>query len=427
MLLAGLLTLASSPAGAEMLQDALAQAYRSNPALRGQQASQRAIAETAVQAHTGWRPVVTATIDAGYQRGPYSYDFAAGAIETNDVEANLTLKQPIYTGGRVANAVRAADARVRAGEQGVRLVEAQILQSVALAYMDVVRDQDIVYVRRADLVTLQRQVAETRSRFDLGDRITRTDVAQAEAQRQQAIAALAAAEAQRDTSRTNYRTAVGTLPGTLVQPASLPNLPVSLDQVLALAEIANPALAQSRLTAQASRADVATARAAWFPSIGVQASVGAIGPAMPFRQRDYGRETTALVTLTQPLVSGGLIASQVRQARDRNDSDRDAAETAERQAEQAAATAWSQMRAGIIAIHADDAQVEAAATALKGAQLEYGYGLRSTLDVLIADETLRAAQVSLAQSRHDTIVAEAALLAATGRLEAHLLLAQEAP
>jgi len=62
---------------------------------------------------------------------------------------------------------------------------------------------------------------------------------------------------------------------------------------------------------------------------------------------------------------------------------------------------------------------------LKGYQLEYGYGLRSTLDVLIADENLRAAQVSLAESRHDTIVAEASLLAVTGGLDARLLLPGE--
>jgi outer membrane protein len=61
-------------------------------------------------------------------------------------------------------------------------------------------------------------------------------------------------------------------------------------------------------------------------------------------------------------------------------------------------------------------QQQAARVALKGYQTEYGYGLRSTLDVLIADENLRAAEVALAVSRHDTLIAEASLLAATGDL-----------
>lgn len=159
-----------------------------------------------------------------------------------------------------------------------------------------------------------------------------------------------------------------------------------------------------------------------MPTIGAQGSFGYIGAAAPFRTHELDREVSGLVTLTQPLVTGGLVASQVRQAKDRNEADRQAVDAAARQAEQTVLTAWSQVQAGMISIHANEGQAAAAATALKGYQLEYGYGLRSTLDVLIADENLRAAQVSLAESRHDTIVAEASLLAVTGGLDARTLL-----
>jgi outer membrane protein len=76
-------------------------------------------------------------------------------------------------------------------------------------------------------------------------------------------------------------------------------------------------------------------------------------------------------------------------------------------------------------VKAGQAQVAAAETALKGAQAEYVYGLRTTLDVLISDENLRAAQLTLAQSRHDALLAEAAVLDASGRLEAKDLLPAE--
>ncbi|MGI4744767.1 MAG: TolC family outer membrane protein [Janthinobacterium lividum] len=412
-------------AGAETLQDALSLAYRTNPSLSGQRALQRATDENSVQARTGWRPVVTAHVDGGYSQGPFSYDYSAGTIQSNSAEAVVAVTQPLYTGGRVANAVRAADARVQAGQQGLRLVEAQTFQTVILAYMDVLRDQDIVMVRNADLATLERQVTETTSRFNLGAQVTRTDVAQAEAQRQQAVASLAGADAQLDASRADYRAAVGVLPGALVQPTALPGLPAALDDALARADSTSPALQQSRLAAKASQADVAAARSAYMPSIGAAGSFGYIGAAAPFRSHEFDREVTGLVTLTQPLVTGGLVASQVRQAKDRNEADRQAVDTAARQAEQTVLTAWSQVHAGMISIHANQGQVDAAATALKGYQLEYGYGLRSTLDVLIADENLRAAQVSLAESRHDTIVAEASLLAVTGGLDARLLLPGE--
>ncbi len=428
ILTAGMLLFAgtASQASGETLQDALSLAYRSNPTLRGQRAAQRGIDETAVQARTGWRPLVTARLDGGYSRGPFDQaDLAAGTVESNAAEAAVTVTQPLYTGGRVTNAVRAADARVQAGQQGLRLVEAQTFQAVIQSYMDVLRDQDILTVRRADLTTLERAVAETTSRFKLGAQVTRTDVAQAEAQRDGARASLADADAQLAASRAGYAAVVGAPPGTLLQPATLPDLPVTLEVALSRADAAEPTLQQSRLTAAASEADVTTARSAYLPTIGLQAEFGYIGPAAPFRNQSYDREVTGLVTLTQPLVTGGMTASQVRQARDRNEADRQAVDTASRQARQAVLTAWSAFRAGMTATQANQDQVRSAATSLRGYQLEYADGLRATLDVLIADENLRAAQVALAQSRHDTILAEAALLAETGRLEARTLLRGE--
>jgi outer membrane protein len=364
VLIVALSCLLPSLAQADTLRDAIALAYRTSPVLHGQQAAQRATEEGSIQARAGWLPQVGVSASAGYLREPYdSVDYAAGTIDSNNTQAALTLTQPLYSGGRVAGAVHAADARAEAGQAGLRETEAQLFQSVIGAYADVLRDAAILAIRHADLDTLRRQLANTGARFQLGAGVTRTDVAQAETQQDAALAA------------------------------------------------------------RASAADIATARAAALPSVGVQASVGYIGPAAPFHTGEYQRTASALITVTEPIYSGGLIASQVRQARDRNEADRQTAAVTERQAMQAVLTAWSQMRAGETATAANQSQVAAAEIALKGYQAEYAYGLRSTLDVLIADENLRSAQVNLAQSRHDTLIAQAALLAATGDLRTRTLLA----
>jgi outer membrane protein len=348
-------------------------------------------------------------------------------VDTNDTQATLSVTQPIYTGGRVASAVRAAQARAQSGQQGLRATEAELFQAVIGAYMDVLRDGAILDVRHADLDTLRRQLANTTSRFTLGTGVTRTDVAQAQTQQDAAEAALAAAQAQLEASRAEYAAVVGASPGALADPGALPGLPASLHDALNRAQAGNPALAQSQFTARASDADIASARANAMPSVGVQASVGEIGPASPFHTGQYQQEASALITVTQPLYTGGMIASQVRQAEDRHEADDQAVQAAARAAAQDVLTAWSATQAGLTAIRANEAQVTAAQTALRGYQAEYGYGLRSTLDVLIADENLRAAQVGLAQSRHDTVLAEAALLAATGDLELRGLLRTAPP
>lgn len=122
------------------------------------------------------------------------------------------------------------------------------------------------------------------------------------------------------------------------------------------------------------------------------------------------------VTLHVPLLTGGLVRAKVREAEAIHRADLFATAAAQREAERAADTAWANLAAARSRILANQARVDAADLALKGVRAEYGFSLRSTLDILIADEALRAAQLALAQSRADVLIAQAALLRAVGRL-----------
>lgn len=414
--LLGCLSLCPAPCHAETLQDALAAAYKTNPALQGQRFQQQGLDETYVQAKAGLRPTVGLNAQAQYQRAPNSSNFAQGFGSFNSGAASVVLSQPLYTGGRTTWAVRAAEASVKAGREDVRAVEGEVLMSVIQAYVDVLRDQQNLAIRQADLSTLDRQFAESSAKFTLG-KVTKTDVAQAQAQLEAARASLAQGQASLEISKAEYAAAVGTSPGDLSDPMTLQGLPATIDQAFDLAEASNPLLLQSRLKEEASRAQIAVAKSAYRPTVALQGSYGVIGPVSPFVSREYGTESVASVTFALPLVTGGVTASQVRQATAQNGSDRVAIEAARRQMVQGVAQGWNQLLAGRAAVKAGEAQVKAAETALQGAQAEYGFGLRTTLDVLISDENLRAAQLSLAQSRHDVFLAEAALLQACGRLE----------
>ena len=413
------------PCAAETLQEALAQAYRTNPVLQGQRYQQQALDESYVQARAGWRPTANFKSSANYEREPNSsLDASEGSVAGNIGQASITVSQPIYTGGRTAWAVREAEATVGAGREELRTIEAQVLLSVIEGYVDVLRDQQILVVRQADMSTLERQVSESSEKFKLGQ-VTKTDVAQAQAQLESARVALAAAEAQLEISRAEYVAAVGQAPGELVAPTGLPGLPVSVDQAFELAEGSNPLLLQSQLKEKASRAEISAAKAAYRPTVALQGTYGYIGPITPVDTRDYAQNVTAGVVMSMPILTGGLTASQVRQATAQNSSDRVAIEAAHRQVVQSVAQAWNQLLSGRAGVKAGEAQVAAADLALKGAQAEYVYGLRTTLDVLISDENLRSAQLSLAGSQHDVLLAEASVLEASGRLEAWDLMPAE--
>ena len=410
---------------AETLQDALSAAYRSNPVLAGQRAQQRALDETYVQAKAGWRPTAGLTGQAEYQKQPNDLsDFSQGSSTARYGLGAITLNQPVYTGGRTTWAVRAAEASVEAGREDLRAVEAQVLQSVVQGYLDVLRDQQIVEIRKADMATLDRQVAESQAKFTLGQ-VTKTDVAEAQASLESARGALAAATGQLQISRAEFEAVVGEAPAILVDPKDLPGLPVSLEEALKTADTANPMLLQSRQQERASRAAIAEAKAAWRPTVSLQGTYGYIGPISPLSTRNYDQDITAGVTVSLPLLTGGVTGSQVRQATAQNSSDQIAIETARRQVVQTVVQTWSQLQSNRLQVQAAQAQESAANLALTGEQAEYGYGLRQTLDVLIADESLRAAQLNLAVSRHDAFLAQAAVLNASGRLEAAYLLPGE--
>lgn len=202
------LAMSAMPAEAETLRDALAKAYASNPTLTGQRAAQRATDENVPIARASGLPGVAAT----------------GSVTDNILQANnnflnpersgngaLNLSVPLFQGGAVKNAVRAAETRVDAGRATLRGVEASTFTNVVAAYMNVIRDEAITSLNQQNVRVLEVNLQASKDRFQVGD-LTRTDVAQSEARLALARAQLQQAEAQLISSRENYVAVVGTPP-----------------------------------------------------------------------------------------------------------------------------------------------------------------------------------------------------------------------
>jgi outer membrane protein len=84
-------------------------------------------------------------------------------------------------------------------------------------------------------------------------------------------------------------------------------------------------------------------------------------------------------------------------------------------------SAFSQLEAARASVIANEAQLRAAQLALQGAVEERKVGQRTTLDVLNTQQQVIDAQIALASSRRDVIVAGYALQSAVGRLNASRL------
>jgi len=431
---AGLAAACAAPARAETLADAIALAYETNPNLLAQRATQRALDETYVQARAGFRPTLSFTGEASYNQVRTPRRAGGGLIDTNGdgipdaigrgvTESNssffgLSFNQPIWTGGRVASAVSAAEADILSGRENLRRVESQVMLSVIQAYVDVRRDQQSVQIRQQNVKVLTEQLNESKARFDVGE-ITRTDVAQSESRLAAARALLSTAVAQLAISRASYAAFVGQNPGELAPEPSLAYLlPTNPDDAFAVAEQFSPLLRTQIYAEQASRARVAQARADRMPSFSLRAQYGYAGLAQPFEPNHFSTDIVGQAVVTVPIFTGGLTTSRIRQQVERNNTDRINIETQRRSVLQTVTQAWNQLISARANIDSTDEAVRAAQIAAQGTREERNVGLRTTLDILNAEQELSNDELAAAAARHDEYVGAATLLSAMGRLEA---------
>ncbi|WP_292082947.1 MULTISPECIES: TolC family outer membrane protein [unclassified Brevundimonas] len=402
----------AAPAGAETLKDAIGLAYRTNPTLLAQRANQRALDETIVQARSGLRPTISASAGVDYSRVDTD---GVGVVESDGATASVSLAQNIWTAGRTARGIDAAEANVRAGRENLREVEQQVMTSVIQAYADVVRDMEILRIRQENLTVLRRQLDESNARFEVGE-ITRTDVAQSEARLAQSDADLANAQAQLSVSRAAYAAVVGQAPTNMETLPVLPGLPADFDAALDVALIENPGVRAATYALQAAEANVAAARAEYRPSARLTASYG--GTANDLSGFDLTDRTAfnAGATVSVPLFTGGLNRSRVAQALERANAAQIGVEGERRGVLQSVSSAYAQTVAAKSTLQAGEQAVRAASVAAEGVRQEAQVGLRTTLDVLNQELELRSAQVTLASAHRNQYVAQAQLLAAMGRL-----------
>lgn len=408
--------LAVTPASAQTLTEAFAYTYNNNPQILAQRALLRATDEQVPQALSNWRPTVTLTGTAGFERAGIAARGSSTQFSSFEPRAaDLRITQPLYRGGRTEAQTRQAINTVQSTRAQTLGVETQVFQSVAQTYLDVVRDQTLVEVNRSNEQVLRRQLEATQDRFRVGE-VTRTDVAQAESQLAQATAQRINAEGQLEVSRANYARAVGHPPGRLVQPRERPVLPATRDEALALAANNNPNVISAMFTELAARDNIDLVRGQLLPTINLVGDLSrSFAPSVAL-QTTRQDTASAVLQLTMPLYEGGAIWSQTRAAEQTVGQRRSQLDDARRLAVQQATQAWETLQSARAAITSFGAAVRAAQIALEGIQQEALVGSRTVLDVLISEQQLFTTQSQLVGAQHDAALAEFNLAAATGRL-----------
>lgn len=415
----------------DSLAAAISEMFVSNPELAARRFDLRATDDEIGLALSQFRPTGQLQVSGAYEHvipgtitqssRPLSDRLNNPNINRNDLTSQLIVDQPITTGGRAQGALAVALSTSAAGREALRGAEGDLLVDLIASYSDVRRDKRSLAIREKNVRVLQATLDEIVARREAGE-LTRTDIAQGETQLQAAKVQLNVAQAQLDASRAAFVAIVGREPGNLAKEPDLPNLPKTADEAFAMAELANPDLAAAMATERASRERIGVAKAEGQPEFSLRGTAGTTGPAVPFDRTEHDVSFSGRATLTIPLFAGGRVRSLVAQAQNRQSADALRVEATRRQMVQAIINAWNQWATAARNVTAQEAQLQAAKIYYEGTVEEYREGLRSTFDVLYAQNSLRETEIAVLASTRDRYVAQAVLLRHIGQLEARNLL-----
>jgi outer membrane protein len=407
------LALLPGVARAETLREALEFAYANNPTIMSALLSVKMSAEDIALRKAGKLPTIAAT---GMVSGAFS---TVGSQFTTSRSHRLSLSynQTLFDNFQTESQIEQARAFTELSKYALRNAEQNVLLAVATAYMNVVRDSQLVALRQENVSFFEAQVDSSETRLRLGEG-TEIEVSQARTRHAAAVAAYRAAVASLTTSQAAYERWVGRKPRNLSSGYNFNGmLPPSLEAALASSETKNPAILTARAAIRAAQAGSDAARAAFGPTINLIGSLCGIGCGQA--DPDAGGVSGSIsLQFSIPIYAGGSLGASVRKAN-----------LAQIQSEVDALSARDQVRESVIAAWASlqnaAAQIQSAQSAVASGQLvvegtirERDVGQKTTLDVLNAQAELTSAREALISASASRVIASFALLAAAGRLSA---------
>jgi outer membrane protein len=402
-------------AQAETLAQALASAYTNNPNIESALLSVKSAAEDIALREAGKRPTIGANIT-----GDYTWSVTQGGFQSDTgLTGGLSYNQTLFDNFKTDAQIEQARALSDLSGQALRNAEQNVLLSVAQAYMNVIRDTQLVASRQESITFYDAQLKSANDRLEVGEG-TKIDVAQATARQAQAVASYRAAVASLQTSQASYQRWVGHKPSNLTSDVGFAfMIPSSIDSAIASAEERHPAILSAKAAIRAGQAGTDEAQAAFGPTLDLIGQVCGFGCFGDSTQP--GAAGSVKLSLSIPIYAGGALGASVRKANlQQIKSEVDAMATYD-EVREAVITSWSTLQNASAQITSAQAAVASVQQVLNGVIQERDLGQRTTLDVLDSQAELTTAKEALIQASSSRIIAMFTLIAATGRLSAEEL------
>ena len=407
------LTLLPAAAQADDLLQTYQNARNNDPQYAAAESNRAIAAERPVQARAVMLPQVGGSV------GVDRVDTGNGDSRTGSWGVNLS--QSLLDLGNFS-ALRAARALDRAGGFDLDAAGHTLITRTSAAYFQVLVQLETLAAAEAAEAALKKQFDFASKRLEVG-LAPITDVHEARAQYDAARANTILA---RNAARDAYQALVeitGTPVATLkALPddflASLPERS-GADAWVATAIASNPTLQAQQADLDAAEANVATARAGHYPTVGLRATYGKALPGLydPPIVGSNDASTSVGLTLNIPIFSGFATQSNVRSSLAQRDATADALEQTRRAIERSTRSAYQALVAGISEVEARRLALVSARSAYEASQVGLEVGTRTVLDVLNNQRTLFSAQQAYAQAKYNFLQTRLQLEQAAGTLD----------
>ena len=442
ILLAALAALigAPLPGWSENLLEVYERARTGDPILREAEMRLMAARETRSQA----RSIIFPEIDASgsYSRtgsrstllfyAPTPTGEFAPVIESSSSDAKstgwgLTLTQTVFDWAAII-ALGASKDVISQAEADFEAARQESMLRTSQAYFGVLGAQDELIAQSANRTAIARQLEQAQKRFEVG-LIAITDVHEAQAAHDQAVAAEIGAKRALASAEEQLREIVGspmpvanlTKPGeNMPLPLPSPNVQQSwVDTALQQ----NPTLVSARLAASIAESEIKLRRSDYLPTLELVANVGGgsgdrdrafRGVSTDFR--DSNRNDSIRLSLTVPIFDGFFKSSKVREAKFLHRASTERLEGVERGVVRQTRDAFIGVSSEISRVGALRQAVASSRTALRASEAGYEIGTRTIVDVLDARRNLVQAETNYARSRYDFVINVLNLKSAAGIL-----------
>ena len=416
-------TLYFSNALAVTLLDALNQTYQNNIQLNAERENIKASEEDVNIAKADYKPSLTLSGSKSIENTNKLTNQSGGDATINDVDpfsTSIKLEQKLLDYGRDLALEKNITALDLAKAKLVKK-EQEILHDAIYAFTNLIFARETLNINAKNLNLLIRQVENDKIRRDRGQ-ITNTDLAQSESSLAGAQAQFAKSKSDLLISKLNYENVIGKLsdPNQLKKNSNaIVSIPSTLNEAINISKQNNPDILIAKLDLEKSEKDLAISESDLKPTASISL------------QRTYTDDLSATVnqkeqdvlkaTLSWPFYSGGKKKSTVNKNSNLTTRKRLLLDDAVRTNETNVASAWSSLESSESFLNSVKVQVSAAKIANEGIAAEYERGSRTTLDVIQSNALLLSAQISLASSEKNYLMAQYNLLKAVGLLNSQYL------